>query len=135
MNKPKVVVLCGSSKFCQIMAVCAWLLERDEGAITMGLHLLPECYSADLPDSYLAEHEGVASAMDELHMRKIDFADEVFVVNYQDYIGNSTKNEIEYAQSYGIPIRWFQHDDIGTKVKALIAAAIQRENLEKENRS
>ena len=133
MSRPKVVVLCGSSKFCQIMAVCAWLLERDEGAITMGLHLLPEWYSADLPDSHLAEHEGVSAAMDELHMRKIDLADEVFVVNYQDYIGDSTKNEIAYAQEHGKPIRWFQHDDIGNKVKVIIAAAILRENAEKEN--
>ena len=123
MKKSKVIVLCGSSRFCQIMAVCAWLIERDEQAITMALHMLPEWYSADLPDSHLAEHEGVASAMDELHMRKIDLADEVFVVNHGDYLGKSTKNQIEYAQSYGIPIRWFQHDDIGTKVKALIAAA------------
>lgn len=123
MKKSKVIVLCGSSRFCQIMDVCAWLIERDEHAITMGLHLLPEWYSTDLPDSHLAEHEGVASAMDELHLRKIDLADEVFVVNYGNYIGESTKNKIEYAQSYGIPIRWFQHDDIGTKVKALIAAA------------
>ncbi len=122
MKNPKVVVLCGSSRFCQIMAACAWLIERDEQAITMGLHLLPEWYSTDLPDSHLAEYEGVASAMDELHMRKIDLADEVFVVNYGDYIGESTKNEIEYAQANGKLIRWFQHDDIGTKVKALIAA-------------
>lgn len=41
MKKPKIVTLCGSSRFVGIMAVCAWLIERDEGAITMGLHLLP----------------------------------------------------------------------------------------------
>jgi hypothetical protein len=41
VDKPKIVVLCGSSKFVDIMAVCAWLIERDEQAMTMGLHLLP----------------------------------------------------------------------------------------------
>ena len=135
MNKPKVIVLCGSSKFCQIMAVCAWVLERDEGAITIGLHLLPEWYSPDLPDSHLAEHEGVASAMDELHKRKIDLADEIFIVNYKDYIGDSTKNEIMYAQEKGVPVRWFQHDDIGGKVKDIIQAALNRQELHDEKGS
>ncbi len=37
-NRPKIIVLCGSSKFVDIMAVTVWILERDEGAISMGLH-------------------------------------------------------------------------------------------------
>ena len=112
----KVVVLCGSSKFCDIMAVCAWLLERDEKAITMGLHLLPYWYATKeaIPD-HLAEHEGVADEMDALHLRKIDLADEIFVVNFQDYIGDSTRKEIEYAMSKGIKVRWFRQDEIGQK--------------------
>ncbi|KKK90129.1 hypothetical protein LCGC14_2726140, partial [marine sediment metagenome] len=44
VEKPKVIVLCGSSRFCDLMAVCAWLLEKEEKAITMGLHLLPQWY-------------------------------------------------------------------------------------------
>ncbi|MFA6054024.1 MAG: hypothetical protein WC769_01490 [Thermodesulfovibrionales bacterium] len=61
MNKTKVIVLCGSSKFCDIMAVCAWLLERNEKVITMGLHLLPFWYSEEKIPDHLAEHEGVAA--------------------------------------------------------------------------
>ena len=30
MEEPKIVALCGSSWFVDIMAVCAWLIERDE---------------------------------------------------------------------------------------------------------
>jgi len=41
-NRPKIITLCGSSRFVDVMAVVGWLLERDEGAITMGLHLLKE---------------------------------------------------------------------------------------------
>jgi len=119
MDKPKIVVLCGSSKFVDIMAVCAWLIERDEKAITMGLHLLPRWYP-NCPDDHLAEHEGVADEMDELHFRKIDMADEIFVVNYDDYIGDSTKKEIEYAQTHKIKIRWFTHDVVGDKCRELI---------------
>ncbi len=38
MEEPKIVALCGSSWFVDIMAVCAWLIERDENAIAMSLH-------------------------------------------------------------------------------------------------
>lgn len=117
--KPKIVVLCGSSKFCDLMAVCAWFIERDENAITMGLHFLPQWYAKDIPD-HLAEVEGVAKGMDRLHLYKIDLADEIFVVNFQDYIGESTTNEVHYATGKSIKIRWYTHDPIGKKVEAII---------------
>jgi hypothetical protein len=122
--KPKIVVLCGSSRFVGIMAVCAWLIERDEGAATMGLHLLPTWYGAN--GDHLAEQEGVAEKMDELHLRKIDMADEVFVVNVQNYVGSSTANEVAYAQDAGKLIRWFLTDPIGLKVQVLIDEAIAK---------
>lgn len=96
LRQPKIIVLCGSFKFIDVMAVCAWLLERDEGAITMGLHLLPWWYP-DAPEHHLAEKEGVAAAMDELHLRKIDLAEKIFVVNVNNYVGASTSNEITHA--------------------------------------
>ena len=37
-------------------------------------------------------------------VRKIDLADEVFVINKDGYIGESTKREIEYAKAKGKPI-------------------------------
>ena len=103
-----VIVFCGSSKFTDMMAVCMWIVERDEHAIAMGLHLLPDWYCT-FPD-HLAEHEGVADEMDELHLRKIDMADEIFVVDVVGYIGDSTKREIAYAESKGKPIRRFTTD-------------------------
>ena len=107
MKKPKIITLCGSSRFVDIMAVIAWQIERDEHAITMGLHLLPYWYAKGIPD-HLAEHEGCAEEMDELHLRKIDISDEIFVVNYRGYIGESTGKEIEYARSQGKTIRYME---------------------------
>ena len=109
--RPKIVVMSGSSRFCDVMSVCAWWIERDEHAITMGLHLLPSWYPCNA--DHVAEDDGVAETMDELHLRKIDLADEIFVVNVGHYIGPSTLREIEYAQAAGKPIRWFTHDPIG----------------------
>lgn len=119
MNKPKIVTLCGSSRFVDIMAVCAWFIEQDERAIIMGLHLLPQWYP-DCPDDHLAEHEGVADDMDALHLRKIDLSDEIFIINYEDYIGDSTLKEIKYAQKKLKILRWLTHDIIGEKVMALM---------------
>lgn len=111
---PKVVVMCGSSRFVGVIAVCEWIIERDELAITMGLNLLPWWYG-DIPD-HLAEHEGCADEMDELHLRKIDLADEIYVVDGEvdgsPYIGPSTTNEIAYAEKKGIPIRRFSENSL-----------------------
>lgn len=130
MKKPKVVVLCGSSRFVEIMAVCAWMLERDEGAIALGLHLLPWWYAKkeEIPD-HLAEHEGVAEQMDELHLRKIDLADEVFVVSLNGYKGESTRREIAYAESKGIPVRYLEEKTAMFKaiVDKIIAAGTRKD--------
>jgi len=104
-DEVKIITLCGSSRFVDVMAVCAWLLEREEKAITMGLHLLPAWYSAEQIPDHLAEHEGVAEEMDELHLRKIGLSNEIFIVNYRDYIGDSTSREVHYAKEHGKKIR------------------------------
>lgn len=120
MDEPKVIVLCGSSRFVDTMAVMAWMLERDEGKITMGLHLVPGWYT-DVED-HLAEAEGVADHMDELHLRKIDLADEIFVINLGGYIGESTAREIQHAKNRGIEIRYLEDEtEYGEKILSAIA--------------
>lgn len=47
-------------------------------------------------------------ALDELHKRKIDLADEVLVLNVGGYIGDSTKSEVTYAIENGKPVRWLE---------------------------
>jgi len=44
--------------------------------------------------------------LDELHLRKIDLADEVLVLNVDDYVGESTAREIAYAKQHGKHVRW-----------------------------
>lgn len=117
--KPLVIVICGSTRFIELMAVCAWLLERDEGAITIGLHLLPAWYP-NVPPDHLAEAEGVKEKLDDLHLRKIDLADFVFVVNRDDYIGESTHREVRYAIDRNVPIRWYTDDPIGKAVEKML---------------
>lgn len=46
--------------------------------------------------------------LDDMHKRKIDMADEIFVINVNGYIGESTKSEIEYAKRNGKIVRYLQ---------------------------
>ncbi len=128
-DKPKIITLCGSSRFTHIMAVCAWVLERDEFKIAQSLHLLPGWYP-DVPGHHLAEHEGCEVSMDALHLHKIDISDEILVVNYEGYIGSSTSNEIAHATRKGIPIRFFTdaEDPVGVAVSKMISDAKKRED-------
>ena len=44
------------------------------------------------------------AVLDALHLRKIDLADRVLVVNPGGYVGESTRREIAYAKAAGKPI-------------------------------
>lgn len=43
-----------------------------------------------------------------MHKRKIDMADEIYVINVGSYIGSSTRSEIEYARSRGKVIKYLE---------------------------
>ena len=44
--------------------------------------------------------------LDDMHKRKIDMADSIYVVNVGGYIGESTKSEIDYAKKHGKSISY-----------------------------
>ena len=43
-----------------------------------------------------------------MHKRKIDMADEIYVINVGGYIGDSTRSEIQYAEEHGKNVRYYQ---------------------------
>ena len=90
VGKFKVITLCGSTKFKD-----EFLREQKrltlEGNIVISVGLFG--HSGD--DEAWAE--GTKEMLDEMHKRKIDMADEIFVINKDGCIGSSTKSEIEYA--------------------------------------
>lgn len=121
----KIVCLCGSSKFVELFAVIKWLIEKEEHKIAIGLHLLPNWYITKCED-HLAEHENCAEQMDKLHRKKIDIADEIFIVNYNDYIGESTQKEIQYAKKLNKKFRWLCYDKIGKIALKILNNAISK---------
>ena len=48
--------------------------------------------------------------LDDIHKRKIDMADAIYVINRDGYIGSSTKSEIEYAKQHGKQIIYMEDD-------------------------
>ena len=46
--------------------------------------------------------------LDEIHKRKIDMSDEIFVINKGGYIGSATKSEIEYALKLGKKVNYLE---------------------------
>lgn len=101
---PKVVVLCGSTRFMDMFHEAGWL-ETLRGNIVLSVGV-----SKHLPPDHGGESLGqhIVEMLDELHWRKIDLADEVLVLNVGGYIGYSTDREIEYADSIGKPIRYLE---------------------------
>lgn len=101
-----VVVLCGSMRFASLMSEVA-ITESVAGALV----LKPDCnMKLDHPlwsDPDAAE--ALKERLDEQHQQKIRLADRVIVVG--DYVGKSTRSEIEYARSINKPIR-FTHPQI-----------------------
>ena len=52
--------------------------------------------------------EGTKEMLDDMHKRKIDMADEIFVINVGGYVGSSTQSEIEYAMATGKIVRYLE---------------------------
>lgn len=101
-GKYKVITLCGSTKFKdEFMAVQKKLTLDGNIVISVGLF----GHSGD--NEVWAE--GIKEMLDDMHKRKIDLADEIFVINIGGYIGSSTKSEIEYAKSKGLSIRYYEN--------------------------
>ncbi len=46
--------------------------------------------------------------LDDMHKRKIDMADAIYVINVGGYVGSSTKSEIEYAITHGKEVRYLE---------------------------
>ena len=105
--KPKIVCLCGSTRFTREMLIKQWEFTK-QGYIVLTWCALPDdCYLGE-NKAHIGDQEGVEELFDEIHKRKIDLADEVFILNVNGYIGESTRSEIDYAIQHGKPVRYLE---------------------------
>lgn len=108
VGKYKVVTLCGSTKFKdQFMQVQKELTLKGYIVISVGLfgHSGDNEVWENMDESTLTKTKEM---LDDMHKRKIDMADEIFVINVNGYIGESTKSEIQYALNKGKKVNYLE---------------------------
>lgn len=108
VGKYKVVTLCGSTKFKdQFMQVQKELTLKGYIFISVGLfgHSGDNEVWENMDEGTLTKTKEM---LDDMHKRKIDMADEIFVINVNGYIGESTKSEIQYALNKGKKVNYLE---------------------------
>ena len=95
---PTIVTLCGSTRF-KNEYIDAQREESLAGKIVITVGLFGHQEALDMGGP-------VKQMLDELHLRKIDLANEILVICPGDYIGDSTRREIAYAQAHNKPVRY-----------------------------
>ena len=108
VGKYKVVTLCGSTRFKdEFMKVQKELTLKEYIVISVGLF----GHSGDNEVWEGMDEDTVTKTkemLDDMHKRKIDMADEIFVINVDGYIGSSTRSEIEYALKTGKKVNYLE---------------------------
>lgn len=108
MAKYPVVTLCGSTRFKdQFMEAQKRLTLEGNIVISVGLfgHSGDQEVWDDMDEGTLSKTKEM---LDDMHKRKIDMADSIYVINVGGYIGESTKSEIEYAKVHGKEVRYLE---------------------------
>jgi len=119
-----IVCICGSTRFKQ-----SWIAENarltGEGNIVLAVGLWGH-HERKYPDAETKEK------LDALHLRKIDLCDWVWVLDIGGYIGESTRNEIAYAEAHGKLVRYLSKEipDYAEPVDPLAARAEDVEKIE-----
>lgn len=108
VGKYKVITLCGSTRFKDAFLEAQKRLTLD-GNIVISVGLFGHSGDDEVWDGM---DEGTLSKtkemLDDMHKRKIDMADEIFVINVGGYIGDSTRSEIEYAEANGKAVNYLE---------------------------
>ena len=97
----KVITLCGSTRFRDAFMEAQKRLTL-EGNIVISVGLFGHSGDDEV------WKPGTKEMLDDMHTRKIDMADEIYVINVGGYIGESTRSEIEYAKATGRKVNYLE---------------------------
>lgn len=103
-----VITLCGSTRFKdEFMEAQKRLTLESNIVISVGLfgHSGDQEVWENMDEGTLTKTKEM---LDDMHKRKIDMADSIYVINVGGYIGDSTRSEIEYAKSHGKEVRYLE---------------------------
>ena len=108
IGKYKIITLCGSTRFKdEFMEAQKRLTLEGNIVISVGLfgHSGDNEVWENMDEGTLTKTKEM---LDDMHKRKIDMADEIFVINVGGYIGSSTRSEIDYAVASGKPVHYLE---------------------------
>lgn len=105
--RPTIVCLCGSTRFWREFQA-AGLRETMAGKIVLSIGAASGTDDEHFGNLPKAEYDRVKEMLDQLHLRKIDLADEVLILNVGGYIGESTARELAYAREHGKRVRFLE---------------------------
>ena len=108
----KIITLCGSTRFKdEFMKVQKDLTLQGNIVISVGLfgHSGDNEVWENMDEGTMTKTKEM---LDDMHKRKIDLADEIFVINVNGYIGESCKSEIAYAKKTGKKVNYLEKDKI-----------------------
>lgn len=95
----KVITVCGSLRFMKE------IMEITEKMDLQGNCMLSIVYPTRTDKDDYTEEEKVV--LREMHKERIKISDAILVVNVDNYIGSSTKSEIEFAKSLNKEIIYY----------------------------
>ena len=101
LDKYKIITLCGSTKYKKIFEKI-----NLEFTLMGKIILQPGCY-AHADNIVITDNQKFK--LDLLHKEKILMADCIYVINEDNYIGSSTKSEIDFANENNIPV-YYLHE-------------------------
>lgn len=111
-GKYKVITLCGSTRFKDAFMEAQKRLTL-EGNIVISVGLFGHSGDSEvwenMDEGTLTETKKM---LDDMHKRKIDMSDEIYVINVGGYIGESTRSEIAYAEKKGKTVRYLEETEI-----------------------
>ena len=101
-EKTKTVTICGSMKFSNEMKRIAFELESMKGYVVL------QCTYNDSKTEITSQ---MFENLKKSHFRKIEMSDMIYVVDKDGYVGDSVKQEIEYAKNLNKEIRYYSKSE------------------------
>ena len=99
-KKYNIITLCGSIKFKD-----KFIKVQEKLTLEGNIVLTPNFFNNIKKEEI---DEKTKKMLDEMHRQKIDMSDEIYIINFGGYIGESTKAEIEYAKTKGKKISYLE---------------------------
>ena len=113
-QRPRIICLCGSTRFWREFQKAS-LRETMNGKIVLSIGAAT---SADGDDhtfgGYVPQekYDAAKEALDNLHLYKVELADEVLCLNVGGYVGRSTEREVLHAIRHGKVLHWLEPDKV-----------------------